>query len=86
MSATDDEVATKHDASFNKDKTDPQTSKDASAAASNGNPLDFSPADQGFSQGGSSGHEEDAPHDTKVQGGQKKASGGGGRGKKGKKA
>ncbi|KAI1380394.1 hypothetical protein F4677DRAFT_441707 [Hypoxylon crocopeplum] len=77
QSGTDEEVASKEDAAFNPNKTDPETEKDTAAAESNGNPLRESPANKGFAEAGR-GHEEDKPH-----GGQKKASGGGDAPKKG---
>ncbi|KAK6956965.1 hypothetical protein Daesc_002247 [Daldinia eschscholtzii] len=75
---TDEEVATKQDAAFNPDKTDPDTEMNTAAKESNGNPLDGSPADKGFSEAGS-GKSEDKTH-----GGQKKASSAGDAPKKGR--
>ncbi|KAI1387498.1 uncharacterized protein F4822DRAFT_430244 [Hypoxylon trugodes] len=77
-SGTDEEVASKQDAAFNPNKTDPETETKAAGAESNGNPLNESPANKAFAEAGR-GKEEDRPH-----GGQKKASGGGSGPKKGK--
>lgn len=79
QSGTDEGVAQK-DIAFDRNKTDPETEKDAAAAQSNGNPLDESPASKGFAEAGR-GSEEDKSH-----GGQGKASGGGSPPKKGKTA
>ncbi|KAI1768602.1 hypothetical protein GGR53DRAFT_383046 [Hypoxylon sp. FL1150] len=76
---TDEEVASKQDAAFNPNKTDPDSERGAAGAASNGNPLDQSPANKSFSEAGR-GHEENKP-----QGAQKKASGGSSGPKDGKK-
>ncbi|OTB09510.1 hypothetical protein M426DRAFT_6780 [Hypoxylon sp. CI-4A] len=78
QTGTDDDVAAKSDAAFNRHKTDPDTEVNAAAAESNGNPLNESPANKDFAEAGR-GKEEDRPH-----GGQKKASGGGSAPKKGK--
>ncbi|KAI0888033.1 uncharacterized protein GGS22DRAFT_92601 [Annulohypoxylon maeteangense] len=73
QSGTDEEVATKQDAAFNPNKTDPETEKNAAAEESNGNPLEQSPANKSFAEAGK-GKEEDKSHG----GRKKKASGGGG--------
>ncbi|KAI1211262.1 uncharacterized protein F4807DRAFT_30226 [Annulohypoxylon truncatum] len=69
---TDEDVATKQDAAFNPNKTDPDTEKKAAAEESNGNPLEESPANKDFAEA-SRGKEED-----KRTGGQKKKASGGG--------
>ncbi|KAI0382150.1 hypothetical protein F5Y04DRAFT_253096 [Hypomontagnella monticulosa] len=79
QSGTDEEVGSKKDAAFNPNKTDPESSKKAAAAESNGNPLEESPADKDFAEAGR-GSAEDKTHGEQ----KKKASGGGDAPKKGK--
>ncbi|KAI1319743.1 hypothetical protein F5Y16DRAFT_390558 [Xylariaceae sp. FL0255] len=76
QSGTDDETAASHgDAAFNPKKTSPESAKETAAEGAKqqdkGDPLESSPADHDFAEGGR-GQEEDRPH-----GGQTKPSGGG---------
>ncbi|KAI1259427.1 hypothetical protein F5Y18DRAFT_296579 [Xylariaceae sp. FL1019] len=74
-SGTDEDTASSHgDAAFNPDKTSPEAAKDAASKGAKqqgkDSPLQNSPADKEFAEGGQ-GKEEDRPH-----GGQTKSSGG----------
>ncbi|KAI1662201.1 hypothetical protein F4813DRAFT_102107 [Daldinia decipiens] len=75
---TDGEIASKQDAAYNPNKTDPETEVKAAGAESNGNALDSSPANKDFAEG-SRGNVEDKTHGNK-----KKASGAGNTLKKGR--
>ena len=49
-SGTDNQVAEKTDAAFNRNKTSPEEAKESAAKTSNGNPLEASGANQEFSK------------------------------------
>jgi hypothetical protein len=49
-SGTDNQVAEKTDAAFNRDKTSPEAAKESAAKTSNGNPLEASGANQELSK------------------------------------
>ncbi|KAI1644184.1 uncharacterized protein F4817DRAFT_226429 [Daldinia loculata] len=78
---TDGEIASKQDAAYNPNKTDPETEVKAAGAESNGNALDSSPANKDFAEG-SRGKADKA--EDKTHGNKKKASGAGDAPKKGR--
>ncbi|KAK9779957.1 hypothetical protein AB5N19_07914 [Seiridium cardinale] len=79
QSGTDDQAAANEDAAFNPNKTSPEAEKQTAGEGSTGgssNPLQGSPADKDFAEGGQ-GKAGDGPGGSGKQKGSQKSSGGG---------